>query len=217
MKLTNLQFSLGMVDDHERTPGVHISDVIREIALRTGELDKKYGEDDSLDVLRMSLGLAWEQYIAKQHPGISFHPGEQTLEGLPMTPDGLSFFEGNPHCGVIIPPTIRIPAHTPILHEFKCTYKSSTKKELVEDWMWMSQGKCYCAGYDVRYVWWHVLYVNGNYKFGQPGSGPQYKIMCVEFNNQEIWENWQMIKNNKGLVEQVQRQKQLIRDGGVAL
>lgn len=182
--------------DAPRTPGVHISRVIRAIAGETGILKKEYCEDlslvevgpdgwwdglDEFSKLRISLGLAWEEWYAKvlaESMGVIFHPGECCVDGIYMTPDGealdmlLSFSGLN-------------------IHEIKLTYKSTkTVGDLLSQWMWLAQVKAYCKAKGTRVAYVHVYFVCGDYSYP---IRPQLKCWRVEFTEDEIDVSWELM------------------------
>lgn len=63
-----------------RSVGLHISEVIRDYAVESSVLDRKWVTEAAIedqDTNLMQVGLGWEDYLAKyQHPEIEFHPGE---------------------------------------------------------------------------------------------------------------------------------------------
>lgn len=173
MTVTEIPFALVLERDTGRTLGEHMSDVVRTIAVQAGFLP----EDDSLpDWERMALGIAWEAFIVKYHPEVLWQPGEFIVDGLPMTPDGISY-EGE----------------LPVIHEFKLTWKSQGKLPIQSHWMWMSQIMCYCKAVGAVSAVLHVYWVNGDYRFS---SGNQRRYYCyrLEFEQEEIDNMWAMIQ-----------------------
>jgi hypothetical protein len=98
-----------------RTPGLHVSEILRQNALDMGVLKQddaddidwtlaRYRMDRGEDIVklypqaiyRIALGLAWERWLGDQWPQINFHTiGEVTRDGIIGTPDGLSFCPPN--------------------------------------------------------------------------------------------------------------------------
>lgn len=200
-----------------RSPGVHVSEVIKELALNMGcwkredqdELDftlARYHADRGDNIVKMyptaiyriAMGLAWESWYGPQQ-GIHFHEiGERKKDGIIGTPDGHKF---NSQAGRV--------------QELKLTWKSS-RDELEDpqerfrtEYPWTSQGCSYCYLMTIGEVkWWtqngvvmassnlvtgcdfHVFWVNGNYK----GSGPQPKVYEIDFTPEEVLGNWKVIK-----------------------
>ena len=202
-----------------RTPGRHVSEVIRELSLSRGiwkqddqdELDftlAKYRAARGEDVIRLypaaiyriAAGLAWESWYGPQVPEINFHGiGELRKNGIIGTPDGLKV---KPVTGALVVP------------EIKYTWKSSRsdREEPVEritrEYPWTCQACSYCrlASPENIKIWTqngvvlasdtlvreaelHVFWSNGNYK----GSGPELRVYGIEFSPEEVMANWNVI------------------------
>lgn len=193
--------------EHERTPGVHISSVIRNIAFDNKILKPEYVEDFALvevtghsdvwwgrlspDVkLKISMGLAWEGWYMPNLKGVDHQPGEMVLNGVYMTPDGESIdfvyapmedFGGRK---VYDQPT----KYELALHECKLTYKSTkTVGDLATQWLWLAQLKGYCKGMGTTVAFLHVLFVCGDYGFP---IRPLLKVWRVVFTELELNDNW---------------------------
>ena len=168
-----------------RSGGLHLTDILREIGLKIGvfkaedleqDIDtlivaQKASEGGCDHLVRVAVGLAWEDWISRQIPGLSYHPGEIVLDGIAMTPDGIVWTK-----------------NSTVVHEFKATWKSM-RKPIAEQWLWWSQLKGYCQGVGTRHGVLDVLWVNGDYR----GSGPQYMAYQVEFSGEELEANWKMV------------------------
>jgi hypothetical protein len=184
-----------------RTEGVHLSRLIRNMAVEYGLLDKEWVQDlglvevqgngqawwDSLDEvskIRMSLGLAWEQYYLPLLPGMVHQPGEMSCEGIYMNQDGESL-------DVIM--VERKPTHMLAIHEVKVTYKSTkTVADIAKQWLWLMQVKGYCWAKGTRLAYLHVLFLCGDY--GYPIQ-PQKRIWRILFEQTEIDEAWELVTN----------------------
>lgn len=198
MKATPIPVNLTLPVGPLRSKGVHVSALIRGIATETGVLDPKWAEELSLvdvrtitdptAILRISIGLAWEDfYISKIlcAEGVTDHPGETKVDGVYMTADGESL-------DVIITPEDPIGTSHIVIHEIKCSYKSiRTVGELEDCWMWLAQTKAYCKGANTRFAKLHVLFLCGNYQFP---IQPQLKCWLIEFDQLEIDENWELLR-----------------------
>lgn len=177
-----------------RTVGIHVSGLIRCIAAEVGVLKAEYVEDlsltdvreitDPVAVLRMSIGLAWEEWYIP-HIDIEDHPGELCIDGIYMTHDGESV-------DVII--TQPNQPEGLIVHEVKATYKST--RTVGEDltsasnWMWLTQLKAYCKGVGTNHAMLHVLFLCGDY--ARPIT-PKLKVWFIEFTDEEIAETWELM------------------------
>lgn len=191
-----------------RSPGLHVSAIIRCIAIERGILTLDDLEDLSLvDVrdmsnigilaqLRIHMGMAWDLYYLTLLPEITSHPGELEVDGVFMTPDGET---------ISIIKVDRRPTYVMRVVEVKCTYKSTkTVGDLRSQFMWLAQVKSYCNGYKTRYADLHVLFVCGNYKFP---IRPMLIIYHIEFTQEEIDDNWSLLTDyaKMRLAEQIIR------------
>jgi len=182
-----------------RSQGIHVSAIIRCIAMETGILKAQWVEDLSLvdvreitdrtAVLRILIGLAWEQlYIPEilgPTMGVTDHPGEMCVDGIYMTHDGESVDV------LITDRTRRRYAYATVCHEVKATYKSTkTVGNLEGQFMWLSQIKAYCKGLNTRFAVLHVLFICGDYSFP---ITPQLKCWEIEFTQDELDESWELI------------------------
>ena len=173
----------------DRNPGIHESEIVRNIALRGGVLkpqkirvgrrgEEWVEEERGLDPVLLAVGLAWECWAAGLYPEMLWQPAEGECDQVYMNMDGLSYTED----GELV------------VEEFKFTRKSSeVNKEprvVAGEWMWMAQVKNYCKAVGALRARLHVLYVNGNYRFSEEGGGPQYCRYELEFTQQEIDDNW---------------------------
>lgn len=189
-----------------RSPGLHQSSIIRAIAYEVGILDKDWLDDldlvdasterwwetlDDVARLRISLGLAWEEWYIPQIPEVVDHPGEMTVEGVHMTHDGESLDvilsqERHPALGFIPRQRYEIA-----LHEVKLTYKSTkTVGNLLNQWMWLAQMMGYCRALKTRLAHLHVLYVCGDYTWPMR---PKLQRWDIEFTGEEIETNWELL------------------------
>jgi hypothetical protein len=108
---------------------------------------------------------------------VAYHPNEMEVQGIYMTHDGESV-------DVVWGGDLA-------LHEVKTTYKSTkTVGDLLGQWMWIAQMKGYCKGLHTRVAYLHVLFLCGDYKYP---ITPQLKCWRVEFTQDEIDDNWEMM------------------------
>jgi len=185
-----------------RSEGVHISNIIRSIATEVGILKPEWAEElslvdgrqvtDPVAVLRMNIGLAWEEYYIPTflgELGVVDHPGQIQVDGVYMTPDGESV-------DVIITRSQgKYRNHTLIVHECKVTYKSTkTVGDLSNEWMWMSQVKAYCKGKNTRWARMHILFLCGDYSYP---IRPQLRCWAIEFTQKEIDDNWALLTEHR--------------------
>lgn len=186
---------------HIRTPGIHVSNVLRLIAQENGVLKRERAEEfglidlqekgnneewwDSLpeDVqTKICMGLAWEEWYLPQLEDVLDHPGEMCVEGVYMTHDGESL-------DVVV--TFGGELLVLCIHEVKLTYKSlNTIGMLATQWLWLAQCKAYCKGKGTLIAYIHVLAVCGDYTFP---IKPQRRIFRIIFTQAEIDEGWDVI------------------------
>lgn len=183
---------------YPRSPGIHVSGIIRCMALEYGILETE--EMDGLSLtdyrhitdpvarLRINIGLAWEEHYVPMLEGVVDHPGEMQVEGVYMTHDGesLDVIVTETHNGMTI-----------VVHEVKATYKSTkTVGDLTSknNWMWQAQLMAYCKACNTRIAKMHVLFLCGNYKYP---ITPLLKCWLVEFTQEEIESNWQLLQDYK--------------------
>lgn len=175
-----------------RSGGVHVSSVIRCIATEVGILKPEWCEElslvdarvitDPVAILRINIGLAWEEHYIPMLTDVVDHPDELERDGIYLSRDGESLssvFAG------------RKDTLFHIVHEVKSTYKSSnTVKDLSGELMWLMQLKSYCKASDTRFSRMHVLFMCGDYKFP---IKPALEIWDIEFTQQELDNNWGLI------------------------
>lgn len=164
-----------------RASGVHLSGVIRHIAIASGLLESITDLDAEEMPLRMAMGMAWEEWAVGLYPDMIWQPGELSLDGISGNPDGFGVVQDEP-----------------AIEEFKLTWKSeNTRKNILSEWMWLTQIKGYCRlmesriGIPVRTGRLHVLWVNGDYR---PPS-PIYYRYLIGFTDNDINSNWSLMLN----------------------
>lgn len=179
---------------HKRSSGVHVSQVIKHIAIKLGKLTE-HDKDDEMPLIVL-LGMAWECYCFRLYHDLTWQPGELKYQGVIMSPDAY------PH-----DPKID-------LDECKYTTKSSRHRHdaLIEEWMWMSQGMSYVKGKQQRFklkprggvVRYHICWGIGDYS--RP-IRPAYYRYVVQFSQPEIDQNWDLIQRYKDQVEPEHHEK----------
>jgi len=158
-----------------RSPGVHVSEVIHDLATRLGHYEAR---DEITPEARcmMELGCALEDAVidrlTRHSPGRYVQPGELELDDIYGTPDLLDIDDY-------------------AIEECKLTWMSSNHDPDSEKfWRYWVQLKSYCrmAGSSLGRL--RVAFVMGDYK----GSGPQYRVWEARFSDDELAENWAMIR-----------------------
>lgn len=183
-----------------RSVGIHVSGIIRAIATERGILKPEWAEEISLAdvrtitdqtaILRISIGLAWEEHYISTHLeelGVLDHPGELQVDGVYMTHDAESLDDIT---DVIITDRRRFEV---IVHEIKATYKSvNTVGGLTgqSNWMWIAQCLAYCKAVGTRFAKLHALFLCGDYTWP---IKPKLKCWLIEFTQEEVDTNWDLL------------------------
>lgn len=159
-----------------RTPGLHLSQIIRSIlqALEPG----KY-HDGPVDPLYTEPGFSFERVLETAFSARRIdivRPGEVTCDGVICSPDGLSFDDDG----------------TVWLEEFKCTeIGMPAKPELLASegkylkYLW--QIASYCHALNTRHSRLRVLWLRGDYKKVRRAYSV-YEIVWDEGETERIWQ-----------------------------
>ncbi len=187
-----------------RSAGLHVSTLIKSIAIKLNLLKGqkamggKWTADAPIDEeafpLQMALGLAWEDWLSLQYPEMIYHPGELVLDGVAGSPDGIT----------MLPATADYEGlGDAIIDEIKLTYKSGRNDDLnhPKNKMWLWQIMAYCKMLGVLCARLHALYLFGNYDYA--GSFPPciYRIYAIQFSQDELDRNWEMLLTEKQALE----------------
>lgn len=192
-----------------RSPGVHVSTVITDLAIRLGYLSGKA----ELSTTWAELGCALERSIIwayeREFPGRYLQPGEQCRDDIYCTPDLADWSPSSPHpngapltddeCELLSPWPI-------VPEEIKCSWMTSRHTPRDCDscglptckkfWRYERQLQCECAmpyylGATVGKL--TVVHVNGS---GRGGEGPAHKPWLFAYTVDEIESNWQVVVNH---------------------
>ena len=157
----------------ERTEGLHLSHIIRDLLDKAGLGYKGKGFTDM--ELTAEVGLLWERVLSKvMGEKYANSPGELEKDGIILTPDGIG-----------PDPMGKVPI---IVEEYKATWKSNrTHPTEVLNYMMQVKGYCYVVETNVCIM--RVLYIMGDYR----GSGPMYRESRITFTKKELWDNWQIL------------------------
>lgn len=173
-----------------RSPGIHLSDVIKYMRLTIAkEKIRETGSDNWA-----MLGFAFEnvvedalvRYFGKAKGREVVSQSECCVDGIFITPDGYDLSDGS-------------------YEEYKATWRSLKKLDDFHKWFWhwevQLKGNCYAAGTNkARLV---MFFVMGDYSFRPPEGGPQLRCREYEFTDEELEENWEMVKRVRDeMVEQ---------------
>jgi hypothetical protein len=192
-----------------RSSGIHLSGILRKMALQYGKLPAEYANSNAGQLIRetpielagnvgglcrMAFGMAWENWIVAHvgrfWPDFTHQPGEFIRDDIRGTPDGLS----------------QEPDGNPALHEFKFTWKSMNKP-IADEWLWLAQVSGYAALVShylccpVTKAYLHVAYAMGDYSRDKPESGPKYRVYAIEMSQEEVERAWGEFVKNKEMAE----------------
>ena len=176
--------SLVFAGQPERTPGLHVSQIIKSICV---EIDPKRftQENERLPWERFETGFTFERVLEvalQSRRAEIFRPGEVEQDGIILSPDGI-----DPDGSVFSFATLNDPY---ILEEFKFTWMSVREAPQHSKFLhWFWQMKAYCHVLGTPRARLRALFVNGDYK----GSGPLYRVWDIQFTEQELLDNWQML------------------------
>lgn len=206
-------YELRNPSDPNRSVGLHLSTILRDLALMTGVLNSKYSSQEGIEgSATVAVGFAFEEWAARNlHPEMVFHPEELHLDGISMSPDGLTLSDLDD-----VTDDMAVEPGTWILNELKTTRKSSrgfletlqsggNKAKL---WLW--QIMAYRHALNQLYpeqsclvAKLHVLFLAGDYSYsGTPESETHYRIFRLEFTPEELAKNWRMILAHKQALEE---------------
>ncbi len=161
----------------KRTSGIHLSGIIQHCLY--SDRDPK---DPDFMPMNMAFGLAWEAWSIGLWPGVIWQPGEEVMDGVYATPDGISQILIN-------------GKWEDVVEEWKATWKGITKYGDIlaqTAWMWQLAALCHMQG--LRFARIHVLFINGDYR---PPS-PVYMTYLIEFTKEELEVFWKhVILKNK--------------------
>lgn len=176
------------IDDGRTRAKVYLSDCVKRVYPYEG--DALEGEQPWL---RAWVGFVWERCLEWffKHALASrrniIRPPEQELDGVFMHPDGLCTDDGS-------------------LEEYKLTWVSMKNGASAAAFAkkfprWMMQVMGYAKALGVTKVRFWVFWVMGDYTF-KPGHGPQCRVYEVEFEQDEVDGNWEMVLEQAKCIRQ---------------
>jgi len=159
---------------HSRSAGIHLSEIIRDMeeTLYPDRFRNTTGWDLNCAA---QVGVFWETVLEAAYQDMfALDVGEVELDGITGTPDGINFDSDGAY-----------------VEEYKVTWKSSVN-DPVGIFKYRMQGLGYCKLLGVNRVLYRILHLMGDYK----GSGPQYRVWMVEWEDWEVDEAWESIVNH---------------------
>ena len=175
MKVTEYPWKVTANDFSEdlntRSKGLHLGTVLTDIEKLLFPPKASWDGEQA-----MAIGFIWENILAAsilksmRVSGALITPGEITVDGIAMTPDGWE-------------------PETRVLHEYKATWKSCNR-EIEDQWRYCTQVKSYCRAMATNRCDLYVLYLMGNYRDIRQPIPIKYEL---EFTQRELDDNWRMI------------------------
>lgn len=194
--------------NQRRTPGLHLTDIIRDIQLSAG-VDRNKNNFSELQLKAFQLqGYLWEDVYTEKlrdrlaggafgdyvRMGEVAFNGERAFFVAYSEQDGKLLTPIPPGYVLMSPDGLRLDGEVMPLLEMKWTTKSSNMNPEKEKPEWFHQARCYCLalsaalGVRITAVELDVFFAAGNYM----GSGPVFEEMSKEFHNEEIVASWEM-------------------------
>lgn len=162
----------------ERLPGLHVSGVIRDLDNKL-KMSPYSGKEPIFNLDNAAhVGFLWEDMLSRVWvDSLGMRPLEIEVDGIIGSPDGIKQDED---WGLIV-------------EEYKCTWLSSSK-EPTDVWRYVRQSQAYCYMVGTQYCLFHVLYLNGDYKFSSSEDDiPCYNRFMVCYEEEELVRNWRML------------------------
>ena len=173
-----------------RSPGPHVSDAIRKMAIARGDFeDRGVGEFSKPHIHnKIQIGNAFEDWLIGRlqadEPGRYVRGRETTKDGIHGTDDLIDLAD---ECE----------------DEIKATWMSA--KRGIDDpklRKWIEQVQSYCHMRGFRKARLRTIHMNGYYSFMSPratqrqkdNDGPLYRVWEGEFTESELVEHWQRVK-----------------------
>jgi hypothetical protein len=165
-------------DAPPRTPGIHVSDVLRRMLVDIG----RYEKDAVFNDVRGDLGFAWEDVLSTVLAGrMADESGYVRLPMMELERDGIY---GSPDGVLLDAATDEF-----FIEETKATWMSATHAiDSPKLLPWVMQGKTYCCLAGCTRLRIRAFFVNGNYKFD--GAGPTVREWWITFTARELAEWW---------------------------
>lgn len=172
--------SQGWITERQRTPGLHLSGLLKYVAVKSRISARLQEIEDEEMPLRWALGHAWEEFAASLEPEMVWQPYE-ALTPVVMNCDGICFPEDQTDrtCPMLIKE-----------YKFNRAKKYSGTDLIRKKWLWMCQGQGYCIGYGASRVEWNVLSV-------MEWPDPVWTKYLVEFDQTELDAIANMIEINR--------------------
>ena len=170
--------------DPDRPTGLHVTDVIRDMAIRTGLLKVAPHGDDSDDASwTMEVGLLFEDQLelalSRQlvDEKVLQRPKPMCVDNIWMSPDALL-----------------IESDGLVVVEYKMTKKSLAKPMIDPTfWMWRMQVGAYCRAVETTLCRFYIVHMVGDYRTERQATP---RVVDGVFEPHVLSEQWSAIVNH---------------------
>lgn len=185
-----------------RTPGLHCSDVIRDLAVRQKIIEPGGDIEDRAEIIEIGNAIEWARTVRLciSEPQRYRRVEEIVEDGLPVTPDlydatGKHILENDTNRG-----WIAVRPSGP--HEIKARWLSvNTPIDDARYWMNWTQVACQCYVFGSTYGRLDVTYMRGDWKDGPTGKLVARRLWGCQWTEKEIERIWRQIINHKEVME----------------
>jgi len=165
-----------------RSPGVHVSTIIHDLACNV----LKHYKSSPLDMTRAQLGCALEHAIIHRYslhyPGEYIQPGEIQIDNTFGTPDLY-------HTITNVAPEIK-------LSWMSSKHAPTSLCDSDKFWKFETQMKAYCHMLGITTSRLQICHIMGDYSYDQIKGAPTYRIWEYEFTRDELLQNWSMLRTH---------------------
>lgn len=161
-----------------RTPGLHLSQIIRSIC---ASLEPNKYQDGPVNPLYTDPGFTFERVLetawSSRQAGEIVRPGEFEHDGILCSPDYIDFAD----------------ATCPVLVESKMTEMSMVDCPTApkfRKWLW--QIAAYCKVLNLHRARLHVLWLKGDYKAVRRA----YEVFQIDWEQKELDHTWALLMNH---------------------
>lgn len=197
MKITTIKdpdLKIFVPNNQDRPKGLHLSDIIKELAKeKYPKWFKDYEDDDKERQIRhwekgLILEKAWGDVLSGMSLKFS-RPAPKKVDGVWCSPDGFLSSLSDEETDIW---PYEAPLVAPSIHECKVTLKSCKEDtspithEKFQPWLWQVMG--YCHGWKCLDAYIYVCHLLGDY--GKRPWTPVMMVHYLSFDRGDIVENW---------------------------
>ena len=178
--------------EEPRAPGYHVSGSLQRVlkAINKSTYDRSDEPPTNYWAVGHAIEKAFKDQMAQVYPDRYADIGPITLDEITGTIDLLDMEPDEPCqlCGECCPAVMDV----------KLTKYSARKLDEMDsgwDWKYWAQVKAYCHMAGMHRGQILTIFVNGNYRGGVESV---VALLDNSFTEEELYENWRMIVNNRG-------------------